>query len=64
MTLTHDTAGKNFSDRGKGYNFGLSVTFSGRAALDAYLPHPEHVKVKNQFVVPITEDTLAIDYEC
>jgi hypothetical protein len=40
------------------------VTFSGRAALDAYLPHPEHVKVKNQFVVPITEDTLAIDYEC
>jgi hypothetical protein len=41
----------------------LRVTFSGRAALDAYLPHPDHVKVKDQFIVPITEDILAVDYE-
>ncbi|ELR17676.1 stress responsive A/B barrel domain protein [Acanthamoeba castellanii str. Neff] len=57
------TAGKNFSERSKGFNFALRVTFSGRAALDAYLPHPDHVKVKDQFIVPITEDILAVDYE-
>jgi hypothetical protein len=64
---THHTprhaTGKNFSERSKGFNFALRVTFTGRAALDAYLPHPDHVKVKDQFIVPITEDILAVDYE-
>jgi hypothetical protein len=62
-TPLHATTGKNFSERSKGFNFALRVTFTGRAALDAYLPHPDHVKVKDQFIVPITEDILAVDYE-
>ncbi len=62
-TPRHATTGKNFSERSKGFNFALRVTFTGRAALDAYLPHPDHVKVKDQFIVPITEDILAVDYE-
>jgi hypothetical protein len=57
------TAGRNFTDRGKGFNFALRVTLTDRAALEKYGPCPEHQRVKEEHIIPILEDILAIDYE-
>ncbi|HJU56383.1 MAG TPA: Dabb family protein [Pyrinomonadaceae bacterium] len=39
------SCGANFSDRAQGYAHGLSVRFTGRAALGAYGPYTEHRRV-------------------
>ncbi len=57
------TCGTNFTDRAKGFQSGLVVRFTDRAALDAYLPHPTHRRVVDEFINPIREDSLALDYE-
>src|SRR3569833_3342846 len=57
---TSDT--KN-SDRAKGYTHGLVVRFTDRAALETYVPHPEHQRVVQTFIAPIRADILALDYE-
>jgi hypothetical protein len=57
------SCGTNFSDRAKGYTHGLVVRFTDRAALQAYVPHPEHQRVVKNFIDPILADVLALDYE-
>ncbi|HTR41195.1 MAG TPA: Dabb family protein [Pseudomonadales bacterium] len=57
------TSGVNFSERAKGYTHGLVFRFKDRAALDAYIPHPEHQRVVQKFLNPIRSDTLVFDYE-
>jgi hypothetical protein len=57
------SCGVNFSDRAKGYTHGLVVRFTDRAALEAYVPHPEHQRVVQNFINPIRADILALDYE-
>jgi hypothetical protein len=57
------TSGINFSERAKGYTHGLVLRFKDRAAVEAYLPHPEHQHVVQKFLNPIREDTLVFDYE-
>ena len=57
------TCGANFSERSQGYTHGLVVRFTDRAALDAYLPHPEHQHVVQNLINPIRADSLAVDYE-
>ena len=57
------SAGGNFTDRNKGFSHGLVVRFQDRAALEAYLPHPAHQEVVGNFVRPIIEDVIAVDYE-
>ncbi|HLJ54926.1 MAG TPA: Dabb family protein [Chthonomonadaceae bacterium] len=57
------SAGENFSDRGKGYTHVLFVKFANRAALEAYVPHPEHQRVVQTLIAPIRSDVLAVDYE-
>jgi hypothetical protein len=57
------SCGENFSDRAKGYTHGLVVRLEDRAGLDAYLPHPEHQRVLQNFLAPIRGDVLAVDYE-
>ena len=57
------SSGVNFSERAKGYTHGLVFRFKDRAAVEAYLPHPEHQKVVQTFLNPIREDTLVFDYE-
>ncbi|MFL5842498.1 MAG: Dabb family protein [Thermoleophilaceae bacterium] len=44
--------GANFTDRAAGYTHGIVVTLPNRDAIDAYLQHPEHIKV----VEPLAED--------
>ena len=57
------SCGKSFTQRGKAFTHALSVLLTDRAALDAYGPHPAHQKVLADFVKPILEEVLAIDYD-
>jgi hypothetical protein len=56
--------GPNNSPEGlnQGFSHGFVMTFTNAAARDAYLPHPEHEKVK-ELVLPRVESVLVFDYE-
>ena len=57
-------AGANNSQEGmnKGYTHGFVMTFTDAAARDAYIPHPEHERVKS-FVLPLIEEAVVFDFE-
>lgn len=57
-------AGTNISPEGlnKGFTHGFVMTFTDAAARDAYLPHPEHERVKAD-VLPFIEDVVVFDFE-
>ena len=57
-------AGENCSTEGlnQGYTHSFVMTFTDAAARDAYLPHPEHERVK-QVVLPHVESALVFDFE-
>lgn len=57
------TVGDNFSERSQGFTHGLLVRFENRAALDVYIPHPAHEDTRNNYILPIVEDVLVVDYE-
>jgi hypothetical protein len=57
------SAGVNFSARAQGYTHGFVVRFKDRPALEAYVVHPAHVAVVEQYVKPVSEAVLALDYE-
>lgn len=57
------TCGVNFSERSQGFEIGLVVRFRDRAALDAYIPHPAHRGAVEQYLHPIREDVIVVDYE-
>ena len=57
------TVGANFSERSQGFTHGLLVRFQDRAALDIYIPHPAHEDTRNNYILPIVEDVLVVDYE-
>ena len=46
----------------RSYDTGLSVTFTGRAALDAYAKDPRHIPVA-QFGAGISEHVVSCDFE-
>jgi len=46
----------------RGLSHGYLVTFESPQARDAYLPHPEHERVKN-LVLPHVEDVVVFDFE-
>lgn len=61
-------AGPNESPEGLGHGFqhGFVVTFTDAAARDAYLVHPEHVKVGDKIVAATDgglEGVLVYDFE-
>lgn len=61
-------AGPNASPEGLGHGFehGFVVTFTDAAARDAYLVHPEHVKVGDKIVAAAEgglEGILVYDFE-
>ena len=50
----------------KGFTHGFSMTFASAAARDAYLPHPEHEKVKQQVLTLLDgglAGVVAFDFE-
>jgi hypothetical protein len=57
-------AGANNSPEGlnKGYTHGFVMTFTDAAARDAYIPHPEHERVKTT-VIPLIEEIVILDFE-
>jgi hypothetical protein len=57
------SCGQNFSERNQGYEIGLVVRFTDRAALDVYLPHPAHRAVVEEKVRPIMDAVIVVDYE-
>jgi hypothetical protein len=46
----------------RSYDTGLAITFSNRAALDAYQNHDRHVPVA-QFGVSLSAHIVAVDFE-
>jgi hypothetical protein len=46
----------------RSYDTGLVITFSGRAALDAYQKDPQHVPVA-QYGAQLCESIVAVDFE-
>ena len=59
------TGGHNNSPEGKdkGFGYAFIVCFRDAAARDAYLPHPEHIRLAQAFVGPIVDDVFVFDYE-
>ncbi len=55
--------GTNFSERAKGFTYGMVFRFKDRAALNAYIQHPEHQHVVKTFINPIRAEILVFDYE-
>lgn len=59
--------GKHNSKEGldQGFNYGMTLVFENVDARDAYLPHPEHEKVKN-IVIPLLKNgfnsVIALDW--
>jgi hypothetical protein len=45
----------------QGYTHGLIITFETAAHRDAYLPHPEHEKVK-AIILNYLDDLIAFDF--
>jgi N-dimethylarginine dimethylaminohydrolase len=62
--LEHFSGGPNTSTEGqtKGFGHGFVMTFRDEAARDAYLPHPEHERVK-RLLLRHVEDVIVVDYE-
>jgi hypothetical protein len=58
------TVGDNVSPEGKdrGFTLGFVVLFENRAALEGYLPHPEHVSVV-PLVRAVADEVLVFDLE-
>ena len=57
------SVGENFSNRNQGFDIGLVVRFTDRAALEAYLPHPAHRGCVDAYITPIKEDVIVVDYD-
>lgn len=57
------SCGENFSSRSQGFQHGLVVRFSDREALATYQAHPAHQEVVQDFIKPILQDILAVDYQ-
>jgi hypothetical protein len=57
------SCGTNFSARSQGYEIGLVVRLTDQNALEGYLPHPAHRSVVEQYIHPISDGVIVVDYE-
>jgi hypothetical protein len=57
------TCGVNTSNRNQGFTHGLLVRVRSQSDLEAYLAHPEHQRVAAQYIRPIIESVIVVDYE-
>lgn len=62
--IEHFAGGPYSSEEGLhgGFTHGFLMTFRDAAARDAYLPHPEHERVKQQ-ILPHVDSVIAFDIE-
>ncbi len=62
-TIRELTCGANTGDRSQGFTHGLFVRFASVADLDSYVAHPEHKRVVEEFLTPVIDDVIVVDYE-
>ena len=55
--------GRNFTDRAKGFDYGLIVTVADRHSLQVYADHPSHIAVAGPLKADC-DDVFALDFEC
>ena len=55
--------GPNFTNRSKGYDEALVVRMESKEVLASYTDHPAHKLVVQEYIKPIMEDILAVDFE-
>lgn len=60
--IEHLACGEDFSGRSRGFQVGLLVRLSSRAALEGYGPHPMHQAFITEFK-PCWDDVMALDFE-
>mmetsp|Transcript_5890 Transcript_5890/g.11146 ORF Transcript_5890/g.11146 Transcript_5890/m.11146 type:complete len:110 (-) Transcript_5890:2-331(-) len=64
--VTGASAGPNYTQRGKGYNFALVVTFDSKESESKYQTHEEHVRAKKECIIPHLskepDPVIALDY--
>jgi hypothetical protein len=62
--ITYFSGGPYFSSEGlhQGYTHGFLMTFESVDTRDAYLPHPEHERVKAT-LLPCIDGVIAFDFE-
>mmetsp|Transcript_17643 Transcript_17643/g.31657 ORF Transcript_17643/g.31657 Transcript_17643/m.31657 type:complete len:144 (+) Transcript_17643:30-461(+) len=65
--VTGASFGPNYTQRGKGYNFGFVVRFESKESEAKYQVHPDHVRVRDTLIKPLVvkggAGVLALDYE-
>ncbi len=54
--------GRNFIEADDAWDVGLCMVFASRAALDAYLAHPDHLAIKT-LVGPLRKSRCQVDFE-
>jgi len=57
------SVGENFSERGGSYTHGLFVRFATVDDLQAYMGHPEHLKVVEKLDALTEGDRIVVDYD-
>ncbi len=53
--------GKNVTDRSRGFDYCMRITFADEAALDAYEVHPTHLEVV-AYNRTVTDEHIAVDF--
>ncbi|SAM09658.1 hypothetical protein [Absidia glauca] len=56
------SAGKTFTDRSKGFEYGWVVEVETKEHLSIYAKHPDHLDFVNKYR-PLMDDLIAVDYE-
>jgi hypothetical protein len=60
--ILYISSGKNWSERGDGFELALVSRFKDKATLDVYQKHPYHQTFVTEWVKPNVDKVLAIDY--
>lgn len=60
-TLRSIDVGLNFSEEERAMDLSIITTFESKAGLDAYVTHPEHLKVV-AFIKTVVEYSKVVDY--
>ncbi len=68
-SMSHFSFGENCSpeDLNKGFTHAFTMEFKDIQGRDAYLNHPEHIRIAQDIIVPLLENglesALTLDYE-
>lgn len=57
------TAGKNLTQRSKGFDFAIVVRLKDRKSLETYRNHESHLKLLKEVAGPLVEEILVLDFE-